>query len=59
MQTSKEVKSMRRSVAEELGSYNDRNDGFKRTYFSDSKWKNSKIRKHDKVKRVKPEWKQR
>ena len=43
---------IRKAVAVELG-YNDRNDGFCRTYFSRSKWNFSRIRKEHKPPRVK------
>ena len=45
--------SLRKHLSLTLGSYNDRNDGFCRTYFSRSKANNARIRKVGKVKRVK------
>lgn len=57
MQKSLNQKSLRRQLMVEKGSYSDRNDGFNRTFFSDSKAKYSQIRKDGKVKREKPEWK--
>ena len=49
--------SVRRDVGRRLGSYNDRNDGFLRSYYSRSKSNCSRNRKAGKVERVKAPWK--
>ncbi len=49
--------SMRRAVSLELGSYNDRNDGFERSHFSRSKNNHSRNTKTGKVARVRAPWK--
>ncbi len=49
--------SVRRELSARLGSYNDRNDGFCRSFFSRSKAHFSRNRKVGKVERVKPAWK--
>jgi len=46
--------SIRKALFIEVGSYNDRNDGFCRTLFSRSKANHSRNTKAGKVKRVKP-----
>ena len=46
--------SLRRQLSADLGSYSDRNDGFMRSYFSSSKIKHSRIRKHGKPDRAQP-----
>ena len=45
--------STRRAVQLELGSYNDRNDGYARTSHSRNKWNNAKIYKVNKISRTK------
>lgn len=52
------VLSVRRELSARLGSYNDRNDGFCRTFFSRSETNCSRNRKVGKVTRVKPAWKE-
>jgi hypothetical protein len=47
----------RQAIRDALGSYNDRNDGFLRSYFSRSKRNHSRNTKAGKVKRVKAPWK--
>lgn len=49
--------SLRRAVSLELGSYNDRNDGFERSHFSRSKLNRSRNTKAGKVARVRAPWK--
>lgn len=49
--------SIRRELFLRIGSYNDRNDGFCRTFFSRSKHNFSRIRKIGKPSRIKPPWK--
>lgn len=58
MQSSREKISPRQQVRDELGSYNDRNDGYLRKYFSKSCIERERINKKKKVKRVKPAWKE-
>lgn len=43
------LRSLRKELNRKLGSYNDRNDGFERTWFSRSKNNFSRIRKIGKV----------
>jgi hypothetical protein len=50
--------SVRRQLMLDLGSYNDKNDGFCRTFFSRSKNLNARIRKVKKLLRIKPIHKQ-
>lgn len=54
---SSEKLSVRRALMLEVGSYNDRNDGFCRSFFSRSKLNFSRNRKVGKVRRVKAAWK--
>ncbi len=49
--------SLRRAVSLELGSYNDRNDGFERSFFSRSKNCHSRNTKSNKIARVRAPWK--
>ena len=53
MTSSAQTISIRRSLFAEVGSYNDRNDGFERSLFSRSKANFSRNRKIGKVERVK------
>jgi len=58
MQGSPRQESIRKALMAEVGSYNDRNDGFDRTHFSRNKSRSSEIKKENKIRRIKPEWKQ-
>ena len=54
MEKNADIRSMRKELMLEVGSYNDRNDGFLRSHFSRSKHNWSRNRKIGKVARVKP-----
>lgn len=58
MQSSQGKISPRQVVRDELGSYNDQNDGYLRKYFSKSCYKRDSINKKNKKARVKPPWKE-
>jgi hypothetical protein len=58
MHSSFDQRSLRRQLTLELGSYNDKNDGFLRSLFSRNKNRRSRCYKAGKVRRVKAPWKE-